>query len=75
MKYLFQKLTVILLTILIGIPLGILMACLQFLIVLFKFPLDVYNTATKSLETQREIDQADMWTRHIARMEAKKKHN
>ena len=75
MKYLFQKLIVLLLVVIIGLPLGLLMASLQFLIVFFRFPLDVYKTAMVSLDRQREINQADMWTRHIARMEAKKKHN
>ena len=75
MKYLFQKLIVLLLVVIIGLPLGLLMASLQFLIVFFRFPLDVYKTAMVSLDRQRELNQADMWTRHIARMEAKKKHN
>ena len=70
-----QKLTVLLLVVIIGLPLGLLMASLQFLIVFFRFPLDVYKTATVNLDRQREVEKADMWTRHIARMEAKKKHN
>tara|TARA_Y100001938_G_scaffold133141_1_gene192202 strand:+ start:1135 stop:1365 length:231 start_codon:yes stop_codon:yes gene_type:complete len=63
------RLVIALCCIIIGIPLGVLMATLFFLRVLISFPFNMYATAVDKWERRVQIEQADIWTRHVARME------
>ena len=57
--------------IVIGIPLGIIMGLLYFLRVSIGYPLQMYTLAVDKWERKVQIEQADIWTRHVARMEEK----
>jgi hypothetical protein len=59
------------LCIVIGIPLGILLGLLYFLRASIMCPYQMYILAVDKWQRKVEIEQADIWTRHIARMEEK----
>ena len=61
--------------IIIGIPVGIILASLYFIRVLINFPFQMYITAVDKWERRVQIEQADIWTRHIARMQEKQDRN
>ena len=61
--------------IIIGIPVGIILASLYFIRVLINFPFQMYITAVDKWERRVQIEQADIWTRHIARMQEKQDQN
>lgn len=71
MKHFPAKLFLAFFSILIGLTLGVLVATLHFLIVLIRFPLDVYKTASKTYDRRNTLSQADIWTKHIERMDKK----
>jgi hypothetical protein len=58
-------------SIVIGIPLGILLGVLYFIRVAFSFPFEMYLASFDRWTRQNTIEQADIWTKHIARMEEK----
>lgn len=84
MKKLFEDLSIIVGSILIGVPIGLIVG----LICWFKFPYQVYFEARKKLALRR-IDEAeqylrqhgkedvveDIWEKHIQRMEQKKSYD
>tara|TARA_Y100001938_G_C7817683_1_gene295043 strand:- start:235 stop:471 length:237 start_codon:yes stop_codon:yes gene_type:complete len=57
--------------IIIGIPLGILFATVNFFRALILFPLQMYTIAVDKWERRVQIEQADIWTRHVDRMKEK----
>ncbi len=61
--------------IIIGIPIGIVVATLFFFRVLISFPFNMYKTAVDKWERRVQIEQADLWTRHLARMEEQSRKN
>ena len=61
--------------ILIGIPLGIIFASLYFIRVAINFPFQMYTMAVDKWERRVQIEQADIWTRHVARMEQESRTN
>ena len=69
------KLILMFFAIVIGIPLGILTGILYFFRVTIDYPFRMYQLANKQWTRKIELDQADMWTRHIARMEEKSRTN
>ena len=83
MKRLFENLAIIISSIVIGVPLGLIVG----IICWFKFPFQVYNGVRIEL-TNKRIEQAKelikqhkkessvegMWDRHINRMEEKKNY-
>ena len=62
-------------SIVIGIPLGILVGLLYFFRVSLTFPFEMYLAALDRWTRQNTMEQADIWTRHIHRMERKQKKN
>ena len=74
-QYFMGRLVIALCCIIIGIPLGVLMATLFFLRVLIFFPFNMYTTAVDKWERRVKIEQADIWTRHVARMEQESRNN
>ena len=69
------KFILILCSVIIGIPVGIFMGLLYFIRVSFLFPIQMYESAHKEWLKKVKLQQADIWTRHIARMEKKQKDN
>tara|TARA_Y100001938_G_C7784461_1_gene279530 strand:+ start:85 stop:321 length:237 start_codon:yes stop_codon:yes gene_type:complete len=61
--------------IIIGIPIGIILASLYFIRVLINFPFQMYVTAVDKWERRVQLEQADIWTRHVARMQQKQDQN
>jgi len=58
----------------IGLTLGVLVATIHFLIVLIRFPLDVYKTASKTYDERTKPNipsTTDVWQRHIEKMDKK----
>ena len=74
-QYLAGRFVILLCSILVGIPLGILVGVICFLRVSITYPLNMYTLAVDKWENRVQIEQADMWTRHIARMEKNKDLN
>ena len=74
-QYFMGRLVIGLCSIIIGIPLGVLMATLFFLRVLISFPFNMYATAVDKWERRVQVEQADIWTRHLARMEQESRTN
>lgn len=66
------KLIIFLSAIVIGIPLGLIAATLHFIRILIHYPFDLYRATHEQWVRKVNVDQADMWTRHIYRMEQKK---
>lgn len=66
------KLIIFLSAIVIGIPLGLIAATLHFIRILIQYPFDLYRATYEQWVRKVNLDQADMWTRHIYRMEQKK---
>ena len=66
------KLVILLSAIVIGIPLGLIAATLHFIRILIQYPFDLYRVTYEQWVRKVNLDQADMWTRHIYRMEQKK---
>ena len=71
MRFQPAKLLLAFFAILIGLTLGVLVATLHFFIVLIRFPLDVYKTASRTYDERIEETKADIWTKHIERMDKK----
>ena len=69
------KFILILCSVIIGIPVGIFMGLLYFIRVSFLFPIQMYESSHKEWLKKVELQRADIWTRHIARMEEKQKDN
>lgn len=76
----FQNFIVLIASILIGIPLGIVVG----LICWFKFPFQIYWQARANLaknrvraaqEQLREYETGDIWEKHIERMQEKKSYD
>lgn len=62
-------------SILIGIPMGILVGLIYFLRIVFSYPISMYKLSVDKWDNRLQVEQADMWTRHIARMEQNKNEN
>ena len=75
MRFQPAKLILAFFAILIGLTLGVLMATMHFFIVLINFPLSVYKTASRTYDERNMEAKADIWTKHIARMDKKYKRN
>jgi len=67
------KLVIFLSAIVIGVPLGLIAATLHFIRILIQYPFDLYRVTYKQWFNRVSMEQADMWTRHIYRMEQSKK--
>ena len=74
-QFFMGRLVIALCCIIIGIPIGILLACLYFIRILISFPFQMYTTAVDKWERRVQIEQADIWTRHVARMQEKQDQN
>ena len=74
-QYFAGRFIILLATILIGIPMGILVGTLYFLRIVLSYPINMYNLAVDKWENRVQIEQADIWTRHLSRMEQKQKDN
>ncbi len=66
------KLVIFLSAIVIGIPLGLIAATLHFIRILIQYPFDLYRVTYEQWFNRVTMEQADMWTRHIYRMEQNK---
>jgi len=75
LQYYTGKIILILCSILIGIPVGIFVGILYFLRVSVSYPFTMYRLSNSQWIRKVELEQADMWTRHIHRMEQKQKEN
>jgi hypothetical protein len=75
MRFQPAKLTLAIFCIMIGLTLGVLVATLHFLIVLIRFPLDIYKTASRTYDERDMETKADIWTKHIERMDKKYKRD
>jgi|TARA_R100001224_G_scaffold15136_1_gene7532 hypothetical protein len=74
-QYFAGRFVILLASILVGIPMGILIGTLYFLRIVLSYPFTMYNLAVDKWENRVQIEQADMWTRHISRMEQNQKNN
>ena len=74
-QYFMGRLVIALCCIIIGIPLGIIFASLYFIRVIINFPFQMYIMAVDKWEKKVQVEQADIWTRHLARMEEKSRTN
>jgi len=74
-QYFMGRLVIAFFSIIIGIPVGIILASLYFIRVLINFPFQMYITAVDKWERRVQVEQADIWTRHVARMEEKSRTN
>jgi len=74
-QYYTGKIILILCSIIIGIPVGIFVGILYFLRVSVSYPFTMYRLSNNQWIRKVELEQADMWTRHIHRMEQKQKEN
>ena len=75
MRFQPAKLILALLCLMIGLTLGVLMATIHFFIVLINFPLSIYKTASRTYDERNMESKADIWTKHIERMDKKYKRN
>jgi hypothetical protein len=62
-------------SILVGIPLGIVIGLIYFLRISLTYPITMYNLAVDKWEHKVRIQQADIWARHLERMERNKNLN
>ena len=60
--------------IVIGVPLGILAGLVYFFRVALAYPFSMYRIANNQWLKKIELNQEDMWERHIQRMEEEKYH-
>ena len=67
-QYFAGRFIILICSIVIGIPLGILVGTIYFLRTSLTYPLTMYNLAIDKWEYRIQIEKADMWTKHIARM-------
>ena len=74
-QFFMGRFVIALCAILIGIPLGIIFASLYFIRVMINFPFQMYTMAVDKWERRVQIEQADIWTRHVARMEQESRTN
>jgi len=74
-QYFVGRFIILIASILIGIPLGIVIGLIYFLRTSLTYPVSMYNLAIDKWERRIQIEQADMWTRHIAKMEENKHLN
>ena len=74
-QFFMGRFVIALCAILIGIPLGIIFASLYFIRVTINFPFQMYTMAVDKWERRVQIEQADIWTRHVARMEQESRTN
>jgi|TARA_R100001463_G_scaffold40254_1_gene85577 hypothetical protein len=74
-QYFAGKFIILIASILIGIPLGIVIGLIYFLRTSLTFPVSMYNLAVDKWERRVQIEKADIWTRHLARMERNKNLN
>jgi hypothetical protein len=74
-QYLAGRFVILICAIVIGIPLGILVGLIFFLRTSLSYPVTMYNLAVDKWEHRVQIEQADMWTRHISRMKKNKDLN
>tara|TARA_A200000159_G_scaffold59346_1_gene54920 strand:- start:2554 stop:2790 length:237 start_codon:yes stop_codon:yes gene_type:complete len=74
-QYFAGRFIILIASILIGIPLGIVIGLIYFLRTSLTYPVSMYNLAIDKWERRIQIEQADMWTRHIAKMEENKHLN
>ena len=76
MKFHLAKIFLAIFSIGIGLTIGVLVATLQFLVVLIRFPIDVYRTASQAYDERhirkaQQLTKEDVWQRHIKRMDEK----
>ena len=74
-QYFMGRFVIALCCIIGGIPIGFMVACLWFVRVFLSFPIEMYVSAVDKWERRVQIEQADIWTRHVARMEEKSRTN
>lgn len=74
-QFFMGKLVIMLSSIIIGIPVGIFFAFLYFIRVAISFPLQMYAVALDKWEKKLQVEEADVWSRHIARMQEKQNQN
>ena len=63
------------LSVIIGIPVGILLGLIYFVRMSIAFPFQMFETSVDKWERRVQIEQADIWTRHVARMQEKQDRN
>tara|TARA_Y100000004_G_scaffold96974_1_gene108493 strand:+ start:233 stop:481 length:249 start_codon:yes stop_codon:yes gene_type:complete len=74
-QYFMGRLVIGLCSIIIGIPVGIFLALIYFVRISLSFPFQMYARAVDKWERKVQIEQADIWTRHVARMEQESRTN
>tara|TARA_R100001510_G_C7636738_1_gene194807 strand:+ start:870 stop:1106 length:237 start_codon:yes stop_codon:yes gene_type:complete len=67
-QYFAGRLIILISSILIGIPLGIVIGLIYFLRTSLTYPVFMYKLAVDKWERRVQIEQADIWTRHLERM-------
>jgi|TARA_B100000073_G_scaffold146808_1_gene120859 hypothetical protein len=68
-----KKLLILLLTILIAVPMGVLVAAFAFIQIIFTFPFCVCRNSFRKIELEhanKELEEkhSDIWSKHIKRM-------
>jgi len=72
-QYFVGKSILLIASIVIGVPLGILAGIFYFFRVALTYPFSMYRIANASFIKKIELKQEDMWARHIRRMKDKEK--
>ena len=71
-QYYTGKVILIFGSIVIGIPMGILAGLIYFFRVALSYPFSMYRIANNQWLKKQEVEQEDIWTRHIRKMEEEK---
>ena len=74
-QYFVGRSIILISSIFIGIPLGILIGLIYFLRLSLTYPITMYNLAVDKWEHKVKIQQADIWTKHLERMGKNKNLN
>jgi len=74
-QYFMGRLVIGLCCVIIGIPVGILLGLIYFVRMSIAFPFQMFETSVDKWERRVQIEQADIWTRHVARMEQESRTN
>ena len=73
LQYFIGKSILIISSIVIGVPMGILAGLVYFFRVALTYPFSMYSIATRRWLQKVELKQEDIWEKHIRKMEEEKK--
>ena len=71
-QYYTGKVILIFGSIVIGVPMGILAGLIYFFRVALSYPFSMYRIANDRWLKDKQVEQEDIWTRHIRKMEEEK---